>query len=155
MNMCLYITEHFVVHLRQTHCEPAMLQQKEKLKEEIGTPPIPSTLPPVIRKWSSSILSHIQWDLRTSRCAGWIWKSRGTRYQIDNIPWIVEKARESKKSSTSASLTMLKPLIVWITTNCRKFLKRREYQGRSQDGGGIGRGVHFLFYKFIERTTER
>ena len=28
-------------------------------------------------------------------------------------------------------------------------------QGRSQDGGGVGRGDHFLFYKFIERTTER
>ena len=27
--------------------------------------------------------------------------------------------------------------------------------GRSQDDGGIGRGDHFLFYKFIERTTER
>ena len=26
---------------------------------------------------------------------------------------------------------------------------------RSQDGRGIGRGDHFLFYKFIERTTER
>ena len=26
---------------------------------------------------------------------------------------------------------------------------------RGQDGGGIGRGDHFLFYKFIERTTER
>ena len=29
---------------------------------------------------------------------------------------------------TSASLTMLKPLTVWITTNCGKFLKRWEYQ---------------------------
>ena len=28
-------------------------------------------------------------------------------------------------------------------------------EGRSQDGGGIGRGDHFLSYKFIERTTER
>ena len=27
--------------------------------------------------------------------------------------------------------------------------------GRSQDGGGIGRGDHFLSYKFIERTIER
>ena len=27
--------------------------------------------------------------------------------------------------------------------------------GRSQDGGGTGRGDHFLFYKFIERTTEQ
>ena len=34
----------------------------------------------------------------------------------------------SRKTSTSASLTMLKPLTVWITTNCRKFLKRWEYQ---------------------------
>ena len=24
-----------------------------------------------------------------------------------------------------------------------------------QDGGGVERGDHFLFYKFIERTTER
>ena len=24
-----------------------------------------------------------------------------------------------------------------------------------EDGGGIGWGDHFLFYKFIERTTER
>ena len=28
-------------------------------------------------------------------------------------------------------------------------------EGRSQDGGGIGRGDHFLSYKFIERTIER
>ena len=34
----------------------------------------------------------------------------------------------SKKTSTSASLTMLKPLTVWITTNCGRFLKRWEYQ---------------------------
>ena len=27
--------------------------------------------------------------------------------------------------------------------------------GRSQDGGGIGRGDHFLSQKFIERTIER
>ena len=31
----------------------------------------------------------------------------------------------------------------------------KETSGRSQDGGGVGRGDHFLFYKFIERTTER
>ena len=34
----------------------------------------------------------------------------------------------SKKMSTSASLTVLKPLTMWITTNCRKFLKRQENQ---------------------------
>ena len=33
-----------------------------------------------------------------------------------------------RKTSTSALLTMWKPLTVWITTNCGKFWKRREYQ---------------------------
>ena len=36
---------------------------------------------------------------------------------------IIEKAREFKQTCISASLTMLKPLTVWITTNCGKFLK--------------------------------
>ena len=34
-------------------------------------------------------------------------------------------------------------------------IKKAEHGRRSQDGGGIGRGDHFLFYKFIERRTER
>ena len=38
------------------------------------------------------------------------------------------KHRNSKKTSTSASLTMLKLLTVWITTNCRVFFKRWEWQ---------------------------
>ena len=41
-------------------------------------------------------------------------KGRGTRDQIANILWIIEKAR---KTSISALLTMPKPLTVWITTN--------------------------------------
>ena len=49
-------------------------------------------------------------------------KGRGARDQIANIRWIIEKAREfQKKKSTSALLTMPKPLNVWITTNCGKF----------------------------------
>ena len=55
-------------------------------------------------------------------------KGRGTRVQIANIRWIIEKARKFQKTSTSVLLTMPKPLIVWITTNCGKFLKRWEYQ---------------------------
>ena len=38
------------------------------------------------------------------------------------------KQGNSRKTSTSASLTMLKPLTVWITTTCAKFWKRWEYQ---------------------------
>ena len=38
-------------------------------------------------------------------------EGRGTRDQIANIRWIIEKAREfQKKTSTSVSLTTLKPL---------------------------------------------
>ena len=48
-------------------------------------------------------------------------KGRGTREQIANIHRIIEKAREFQKTSTSVSLTMPKPLTVWITTNCGKF----------------------------------
>ena len=55
-------------------------------------------------------------------------KVRGTRDQIASIPWIVEKSKGLPEKSTSASLTMTKPLAVWITTNCGKFLKGWGYQ---------------------------
>ena len=50
-------------------------------------------------------------------------KGRGTRDHIANIHWIIEKARVPEKTSISALLTMPKPLTVWITTNCGKFLE--------------------------------
>ena len=53
-------------------------------------------------------------------------KGRGTRDQISNIHWIIEKAREFQKSIYL--LTMLKLLTVCITINCGKFLKRLLYQ---------------------------
>ena len=49
--------------------------------------------------------------------AGFI-KGRGTREQISNISWIIEKAREFQKNIYFFLLTMPKPLTVWITTNC-------------------------------------
>ena len=48
-------------------------------------------------------------------------KGRGTRDQIDNICWSIEKARQLQKTSISALLTMPKPLTVGITINCGKF----------------------------------
>ena len=53
-------------------------------------------------------------------------KGRGTRDQIANIFWIIKKKESSRKTSISALLTMPKPLTVWITTNCGKFLKEME-----------------------------
>ena len=48
-------------------------------------------------------------------------KGRGTRDQIANIRWIIEKEIEFRKTSISALLITPKPLTVWITTNCGKF----------------------------------
>ena len=48
-------------------------------------------------------------------------KGRGTRDQIANILWIVEKQESSRKTSISVLLTMPKPLTVWTTINCGRF----------------------------------
>ena len=48
-------------------------------------------------------------------------KGRGTRDQIANIHWIIEKAREFQKNINFCFIDMPKPLTVWITTNCGKF----------------------------------
>ena len=48
--------------------------------------------------------------------------------QIANICWFTEKAREFQKNIYFCFTDYTKPFIVWITTNCGKFLKRWEYQ---------------------------
>ena len=48
-------------------------------------------------------------------------KGRGTRDQIANIHWIIDKPKEFQKNIYFALLTMPKPLTVWITINCGKF----------------------------------
>ena len=53
-------------------------------------------------------------------------KGRGTRDQIANICWIVERAREFQENI--CFIDYAKAFIVWITTNCGEFLKRWEYQ---------------------------
>ena len=56
-------------------------------------------------------------------------KARGTRDQIVNICLIIKKAKEFQKNIYFFTLlTMPKPLTVWITTKCGKFLQRWKYQ---------------------------
>ena len=55
-------------------------------------------------------------------------KCRGTRDQIANIRWIIEKAREFQKNIYFCFIDYAMPLAVWITINCGKFWKRWEYQ---------------------------
>ena len=52
-------------------------------------------------------------------------KGRGTRDQITNIHWIIEKAREFQKNIYFCFIDYVKAF-VWITTNCGKFFKRWE-----------------------------
>ena len=65
-----------------------------------------------LQQYVNHELPHVQAGFR---------KGRGTRDQIENIRWIMEKAREFQKTCISALLTMPKPLTVWITINCGKF----------------------------------
>ena len=51
-------------------------------------------------------------------------KGRGTRDQIANIHWIIEKAREFQKKSTSVSLIMLKDCV-----DCKKLWKIHKEMG--------------------------
>ena len=53
-------------------------------------------------------------------------KGIGTRDQIANIHWMIEKAREFQKNCFC--FIDYAKAFVWITTNCGKFLKRWEYQ---------------------------
>ena len=48
-------------------------------------------------------------------------KGKGTREQMANIHWIIEKAREFQKNICFIEYAKA---FVWITTNCGKFFKR-------------------------------
>ena len=77
--------------------------------------------------WASAVC-----ELGTSRCSSWF--SKRQRNQRANCQHsrkskeIGRKQGNSRKTSTSASLIMLKPLTLWITTNCGKFFKWWEHQ---------------------------
>ena len=55
-------------------------------------------------------------------------KAEEPEIQLPTSAGSLRKQQSSRKTSTFALLTMPKPLTVWITTNCGKFLKRWEYQ---------------------------
>ena len=59
-------------------------------------------------------------------------KGRGTRDQIVNICWIMEKARDFQKNIYFCFIDYAKMIGIWstvsITENCGKFWKRWEYQ---------------------------
>ena len=71
------------------------------------------------------IQQYMNWELPDVQ-AGFR-KGRGTRDQVANIHWIIKKSREFQKNIYFCFIDYAK-VVVWITINCGKFLKRREYQ---------------------------
>ena len=103
-------------------------------------------------------------------------KGRGTRDQIANICWIMEKEESSRKTSISALMTMPKPLTVWITTNWKiqeveipghlTCLLRNLYAGEEaavrtghgttdwfQIGKGVHQGCHPAYSTYMQSTS--
>ena len=55
-------------------------------------------------------------------------KGRGTRNQIANIHWIIEKAREFQRNTYFCFIDYAEAFDLWTRTNCGKFFKGWEYQ---------------------------
>ena len=100
--------------------------------------PIPKVMPKNVQTtqqlYSSHMLSKVMLKILQARLQQYVnhelpdvqaafGKDTGTRDQIVNICWSLKKQENSRKTSIPA-LFMPKPLTVWITTNCGKFLKR-------------------------------
>ena len=66
-------------------------------------------------------------ELRTSRCSSWI-KNRGTRDQIANICWIIEKAREFQKNIYFCFIDYANAFECIVHNKLWKSLKRWECQ---------------------------
>ena len=86
------------------YCRDALISHASKVMLKI--------LQARLQQYVNCELPHVQAGFR---------KGRGTRDQIANIHWIIEKEESSRKTSISTLLTMPKPLTVWITINCGKF----------------------------------
>ena len=61
----------------------------------------------ILQAWRQQYMNHELPEVQVG-----FRKDTGTRDQIANIHWIIEKAREFQKASISALLTMLKALTV-------------------------------------------
>ena len=74
-------------------------------------------------------------------------KGRGTRDQIANLHWIIEKAREFQKTSTSALLTLPKPESE-VAQSCLTLSHTWDSPGKY-----TGVGCHFLL-QFIKMKSD-
>ena len=93
------------------YCTTALISHTSKV--------MPKILQPRLQQYMNHELPDVQAGFR---------KGRGTRDQKPTSTESLKKQNSSRKASTSALLTMPKPLTVWITINCGNFWKKWEYQ---------------------------
>ena len=79
----------------------------------------------MLKMLQARLQQYMNWELPDAQVE--FRKGRGTRDQIVNIRWIMEKVREFQKNIYFCFIDYAKDF-VWITINCGKFWKRWEYQ---------------------------
>ena len=67
-------------------------------------------------------------ELRISRCSGWIQKRQRNQRSNCQHPLDHRGGKRVPEKLLLLFIDYLKPLTVWITTNCGKFFKRLKYQ---------------------------
>ena len=81
----------------------------------------------MLKTLQASLQQYMNWELPDVQ-AGFI-KGRGTRDQIANIQWIIEKAREFQKNIYFCFIDYAKAFdCMDHNTNCEKFFKSWQYQ---------------------------
>ena len=85
---------------------------------------------PIVRScWKSCMLGFsITWNKNFQTSKLGLEKAGEPEIKLPTFFGSQRNQGNSRKAYTSASLTVLKPLTVWITTNYGKFLKRWEYR---------------------------
>ena len=79
---------------------------------------MPKTLQARLQHYMNRELPNVQAGFR---------KGRGTRDQIANICWIIDKARDFQKNIYFCFIDYAKAFDLWNTINCGTFFKRWEY----------------------------
>ena len=114
--------------LSRQGCDPdqySFQSQRKAVLKNVQTTVQLNSFYMLVRLCSKSFKLGFNWGIPDVQ--GGFRKGKDTSDQIANICWIIEKAREYQ-NIYFCFIGYTKPLTVWITTNCGKFLKRWEYQ---------------------------
>ena len=80
----------------------------------------------VLKILQAKLQQHVNCELQMFKLD--LEKAEEPEIKLPTSAGSLKNQESSGKTSTSALLTMPKPLTVWTTTNCGKFLKRQKYQ---------------------------